>query len=671
MLPDSGVSGEGVQVVRVIESNGREGTPQQAWEIALRESVFPGVSITVKDESMHQQMTPHAQDHHEVQSSPMMRGKAMKQSVMVWMLLTGCGDKEAADTADGASDEESDLDGDGHASPEDCDDDNPEVHPGAAEVPYNGTDDDCDAATPDDDLDGDGYGAAEDCDDERPDINPGAAEECGDDIDNDCSGVAEDAGDTWYIDEDGDGYGSPDSTLVACTQPDGYTDNSEDCADTDSSAFPGSTASEVPADGIDQNCDGLDACVDLTCDGIADMLVPAYYTGAIRLYTGPGVDPERYIDLPGVSTPWHVGTEDFNHDGYLDIVSTYSGLCAITWGSADGYLEENVESLTDTGGSTLLIEDLDQDGYSDLLVVGYTSVHDTMIWWGSASGLSEKNTTTLDTNGSQDVTATDLNADGYTDLLFPSAYTWTGSYWDYGGELHIFFGSVEGWSEDNVTRLESYGRNAIVEDLDQDGYSDIVMETYYGWSGWAGGSFIYWGSKDGWGEETTRLTTEGAYDVDVADLDGDGWLDIVFPASREGTSFDVNSRIYWGDKQDWGSSYSTLDTYMAFDVDLVDVDEDGHIDAMFSAWESSGEVQLYWGATDGSFGDDGVTLLTCDTCMFLSLLDADQDGINDIWAGAYQGTTSRLFLGADGWDDGAAIELDLNTSTQAAIMVGP
>jgi hypothetical protein len=47
----------------------------------------------------------------------------------------------------------------------DCDDTNAAVHPDAEEVPYDGFDNDCDAATLDDDLDGDGYPLATDCDD--------------------------------------------------------------------------------------------------------------------------------------------------------------------------------------------------------------------------------------------------------------------------------------------------------------------------------------------------------------------------------------------------------------------------------------------------------------------------------------------------------------------------
>jgi hypothetical protein len=50
-----------------------------------------------------------------------------------------------------------DTDADDYCVTTDCDDGDPEVNPGAAEVPYNMKDDDCSAVTPDDDLDGDGF----------------------------------------------------------------------------------------------------------------------------------------------------------------------------------------------------------------------------------------------------------------------------------------------------------------------------------------------------------------------------------------------------------------------------------------------------------------------------------------------------------------------------------
>ena len=68
----------------------------------------------------------------------------------------------------------------------DCDDSDFEVHPGAGEVPYDGTDNDCDAQTPDDDLDGDGFALEDDCNDMDAGVNPDAEEIPDNGVDENC-----------------------------------------------------------------------------------------------------------------------------------------------------------------------------------------------------------------------------------------------------------------------------------------------------------------------------------------------------------------------------------------------------------------------------------------------------------------------------------------------------
>lgn len=95
----------------------------------------------------------------------------------------------------------------------DCDDTNAAVHPGATEILDNLIDDDCDGyadnKTPGSkpseadstegndysaDNDGDGYSRAQgDCNDTDPNIHPGAAEVCNNGLDEDCSGIADDS----------------------------------------------------------------------------------------------------------------------------------------------------------------------------------------------------------------------------------------------------------------------------------------------------------------------------------------------------------------------------------------------------------------------------------------------------------------------------------------------
>jgi hypothetical protein len=247
------------------------------------------------------------------------------------------------------------------------------IYPGAPEVVADGIDQDCNGS---DgcyvDLDGDDYGTsvvtnavggqclatglatvAGDCLDAGPgaaSVNPAALEVCGG-RDDDCDGLIDDAdpgrsgGTTWYYDLDGDGYAGAVSTVVACVAPSGAFATAPDCRDAGPGAFSvNPAASELVADGVDQNCDGAELCwSDADGDGFGGALT-ALSSDLSCAYPGLSGQTGDCRDLGA-------GAALVNPDA-LEVCNTYDDDC-------DGAVDDADLSLT---GGTVWYLDLDGDG---------------------------------------------------------------------------------------------------------------------------------------------------------------------------------------------------------------------------------------------------------------------------------------------------------------------
>jgi hypothetical protein len=103
-----------------------------------------------------------------------------------------------------------------------------------------------------------------DCNDNNNTIYPGATEIC-DGFDNNCNGTNDEGliFNTYYLDADNDQFGAGVGLVSCQTNPlPGYVLVNGDCDDANANVYPGAT--EILANDIDENCDGVDGYLGLT-----------------------------------------------------------------------------------------------------------------------------------------------------------------------------------------------------------------------------------------------------------------------------------------------------------------------------------------------------------------------------------------------------------------------
>ena len=183
-----------------------------------------------------------------------------------------------------------DVDGDGHSAivcgGDDCDDTNPARYPSAVEIcDAADLDEDCNYDTPGfRDMDGDGFNddacrnispsgfivGGDDCDDSNASVHRIAGEICNG-IDDNCDGAIDDGlTREFYLDADGDGFGSQSVGLLCPQSGADYASRSGDCNDANESIFPGMqvcvSATDVEICGLDglwaaDTCDIDQECI--------------------------------------------------------------------------------------------------------------------------------------------------------------------------------------------------------------------------------------------------------------------------------------------------------------------------------------------------------------------------------------------------------------------------
>jgi hypothetical protein len=293
-----------------------------------------------------------------------------------------------------------------------------------------------------------------------------------------------------------------------------------------------------------------------------------------------------YVNARGVIEMIH--RTDVNHDGYADII----------FPNSHGYTERGPtwiyepiraargdwprRELPNDSGWMSRVADVDGDGHDDLIVVngenGVTSELDSYVYWGGPNGLSGERTE-LPTIGAYDVAAVDLTGDGPKDLIFPSAWV---DHHNPGRPrpIQFYVHSAPRRFEDASRQFDLTGIGAAslaCADLTGDGHPDLVVANYRREFDYEVDSFIYWGRDGGFDTEPFRLPTHTALHVIAADLNGDGFPEIIFSGGG-------HVWIYWNDGGVFEPERRTVIETIGFDTmfcqgavhcHVADVDGDG------------------------------------------------------------------------------------------------
>jgi hypothetical protein len=311
-------------------------------------------------------------------------------------------------------------------------------------------------------------------------------------------------------------------------------------------------------------------------------------------------------------TPWLI-RRNRRHVAALALLP-FAAVILLTFATVSPFIDLEI-------AANAAIGDVDRDGDEDLVVAKgrhWPLVNVVLVNDGSGHFVTRA---LGEADRSYSAALADIDHDGDLDVVVGN---------DSPDEKRIYLNDGHGqYAADGTFGVKEWAtRNVTSADVNQDGHVDLVVANRSGSSG-AHANYICFNDGGGRFANCMPLSTESSTRIEAADLNGDGFPDLIVPCDNNCQTyvFINDGRGSMKERRRLGAATTT-----ARAVTVTDLNRDGRPDVVL-ADEREGGASVYFNTGEGRFSDAVRIWADADTIYAIEAGDLDRDGSVDLVLG--------------------------------------